>query len=85
MEVRMDIITFQKMVDRHDLTFGFSDDYSVVRNGEAAYAAIVAAARQMGDLDKAASIWLEKVRRVLSRIEDQAAYQRRFVADITAP
>lgn len=81
----MTIITLQELIDRHDLTYAYSDDSRCYRAGQDQYWEIVRLAREIGDLDKAASMFGDKVRRCLAYIDDQARFQRAFVDHLTSP
>jgi hypothetical protein len=58
-EIRASLAEFEQMVDRHDLTYSYSDDGEWWRRGHAQFDAIIAAAREL-PIEDVKRIWNAK-------------------------
>jgi hypothetical protein len=58
----MDLAEFTNLVNAHDLTYDYSDDHRVWRNGQAQYDTIVEAAKQF-PREEVVKIWNSMVRK----------------------
>ena len=71
----MTIEEFEKLVNGHDLTYDYSDDGSVWRNGQAQYARIKEAAKQF-PIEDVKRIWNAKVDKTLIEGHREPFYWR---------
>ncbi len=71
----MQLDEFEKLVNGHDLTYDYSDDGSVWRNGQAQYARIKEAAKQF-PIEDVKRIWNAKVDRTLIEGHRETFYWR---------